>query len=286
MAGSGRFCVRRGINMWIVCLAGAISLLLHSSAYPANRMQGASAADLLQNRPTLRDVFLVDVRPGASFSRVRIPRSVNIPLFAVKSKTFLRDKDVVIVNDGFQASILEQECQALLAGGMKSVRVLEGGIVSWAAAGGPLEGDAAALQELRMVEPGVFDLEKAQAALFTIVTDISAETARALIPEARHVPFDPGGEDFLARLGATLRDAGVGESSAVLVVDGNGSTYARLQGLFRDKKFQAANPANFYFLAGGLEGYRTHRKRQVALIKGMERVGTGGCPDCPRGRDR
>jgi len=286
MAVSGPFHVRRGVKPWIVRFAAVFLLLVHSAAYPADRLPGVSAADLLRNSTTLGDVLLVDVRPSASFSRVRIPRSVNIPLFAVKSKTFLRDKDVVLVNEGFQASILEHECRALRAGVMKSVRVLEGGIVAWAAMGGPLEGDAAALQELRMVDAGVFDVEKTQGALLVIVTEGSAETMSPLVPEARHVPFGPGGEDFLARLEATLHDTGVGWPSTVLVVDGTGSTYARLEVLFRDKKFPAANPANFYFLVGGLEGFREYQQRQVALIKGMGRVGTGGCPDCPRGGDR
>lgn len=285
MEGSGDFRVRGGLKPWIVYLSSAILLLVRSPANSADRV-GVAAADLLQARPTARDVLLVDVRADESFSRVRIPRSVNIPLFAVKSKTFLRDKDVILVNEGFQASILEQECRALRAGGIKSVRVLEGGIISWAALGGLLEGDAVALQELRMVDPVVFDAEKAPGTLFIDVTDGSMATTRALVPEARHVPFGPGGEDFLKRLGATLRDAGVGRSSAVLVADGTGSTYARLQVLFRDTKFQAAYPANFYFLRGGLEGYRTNRERQLALIKGMGSVGAGGCPDCPRGGNR
>ncbi len=271
---------------WIVSLAGAAILLADSSIHAAEYPPGVSAADLLRNGPALQEVLFVDVRHSASFSRVRIPRSVNIPLFAVKSKVFLRDKNIVLVNEGFQASVLEQECRALRAGGMKTVRVLGGGIVSWAAAGGWLEGDAAALQELRMVEPGVFAVEKDQGTFLTIVTDGSPETTRTLIPKAKLVPFGSGGDDFLARLEAPLRDAGVGQSSVVLVVDGNGSTYERLQVLIQDKKFLAANPVNFFFLAGGLKGYREYQQRQVALIKGLERVGKRGCPDCPRGGAR
>lgn len=266
--------------------AGPMLLPVRSPAQAAERPPGISAAVLLQADSTVQDVLLVDVRPSRSFSRVRIPRSVNIPLFAVKSKTFLRGKDVVLVNEGFQVSLLERECRTLQSVGMKSVRVLEGGIVSWAAMGGPLEGDAVALQELRMVDPGALAAEGASRAHLSIVIEGSAEKTSSLLPDARYVPFDSGGEGFLTRLGATLRDAGVGRSSTVLLVDGTGSTYARLQVLLRDAKFRGANPANIYFLAGGLEGYRAYLERQMALIKGLERVGRGGCPDCPRGEER
>jgi len=49
-----------------------------------------------QNNPVL-----VDVRDNESFQKIRIPGSINMSLFAVKTKTFLKTKQIVLVNEGY-----------------------------------------------------------------------------------------------------------------------------------------------------------------------------------------
>ena len=82
---------------------------------------------------------LVDVRSPDHFQRLRIPGSLNLPLFAIKTKGLLRTRSVVLVGGGNQEGSLVAEAAAMKAAGFNEVKVLKGGIRAWELAGGPLE---------------------------------------------------------------------------------------------------------------------------------------------------
>jgi hypothetical protein len=45
-------------------------------------------------------VLLIDVRRSSEYERFRIPGSLNLAPFAIKSKAFLKNKNIVLVNEG------------------------------------------------------------------------------------------------------------------------------------------------------------------------------------------
>ena len=81
---------------------------------------------LKRNQP----LTLVDVRRREDFERLHIPGSINILLYAVKTKTYLKSAPVVLVNVGFRYGELENECQRLAERGYK-VSILDGGLPAW-----------------------------------------------------------------------------------------------------------------------------------------------------------
>jgi len=131
---------------------------------------------------------LVDVRSIQGFERLYIPGSVNIPLYAVKTKTYLKSAPVVLVNGGFRYAELENECRRLAERGFQ-VSILDGGLPAWQRKGGELAGDLFALDEMTSVSAVAFFREKDFEN--TLVIDISparSEASSRLIPYARHVP--------------------------------------------------------------------------------------------------
>ncbi len=64
---------------------------------------------------------LVDVRSRQDFERLHIPGSINIPLYAVKTKTYLKSAPVVLVNEGFRYVELENECRRLARARLQGV---------------------------------------------------------------------------------------------------------------------------------------------------------------------
>ena len=56
---------------------------------------------VLQGLSSEQKIVLVDVRGRKEFNRFRIPGSINIPLHFIKTKTFLRTKSLVLVNEGY-----------------------------------------------------------------------------------------------------------------------------------------------------------------------------------------
>ncbi|WP_436021661.1 rhodanese-like domain-containing protein [Rhizobacter sp. LjRoot28] len=77
---------------------------------------------------------LIDVRN----SPLPLPEGIAtmvMPLSAVRTKAFLRDKTVVLLGNGRMERELYEACGALLEQGFARVRVLQGGVPNWPAAG-------------------------------------------------------------------------------------------------------------------------------------------------------
>ncbi len=103
-----------------------------------------------------QDLMLVDVRDRNLFESLRIPGSIHVPLYAVKTKPFLKNRFLVLVHEGYPDVTVEQACKALRLSGFKRVWILRGGLVSWALNKGPIQGDPSARTELDKVPPQAF----------------------------------------------------------------------------------------------------------------------------------
>jgi len=85
-------------------------------------------------------LVFVDTRGGIEYDKVRIPGSLNLPLYAIKAQEFLKFRSLIIVTDAVSVSEAQSEIAKLRESGFRSVRNLRGGIRAWGRAGGALEG--------------------------------------------------------------------------------------------------------------------------------------------------
>ncbi len=85
-------------------------------------------------------IIFVDIRPRSEFERVRIPGSLHMEIYTIKTKNFLKENDIIVVANGYRLAMLLGECSRLKNLGFKSIRVLYGGIQSWINSGGKVEG--------------------------------------------------------------------------------------------------------------------------------------------------
>lgn len=76
-------------------------------------------------------VTWVDVRSAAAFEENRIPGSIRIPLFAVKTKGFLRTRSIVLVDEGAGSESLEEEVRKMRKMGFAHVTIWYGGLHAW-----------------------------------------------------------------------------------------------------------------------------------------------------------
>ena len=60
-----------------------------------------SMETVLRKLKKKEEIILVDVRSREAFERFRVPGSINLPLFALKTKAFLKSKPLVLINDGW-----------------------------------------------------------------------------------------------------------------------------------------------------------------------------------------
>ncbi|MEI5525488.1 rhodanese-like domain-containing protein [Streptomyces brasiliscabiei] len=101
------------------------------------RLDSAALRDLAQDGEGPR---LLDVRTPGEFRTAHIPGSYNVPLDTLREhRAELRrhlDEDVVLIcRSGARAAQAEQ---ALAEAGLPNLRVLDGGVMAWESAGGPL----------------------------------------------------------------------------------------------------------------------------------------------------
>ncbi|WP_275097981.1 rhodanese-like domain-containing protein [Sedimenticola hydrogenitrophicus] len=77
-------------------------------------------------------IKVVDVRPSQLYRLSHIPNSINIPEYAIRTKSYLTTERLLLVNDGQNYESIIKTCQRLKKSGFKDVSVLIGGISLWA----------------------------------------------------------------------------------------------------------------------------------------------------------
>jgi rhodanese-related sulfurtransferase len=195
---------------------------------------------------------LVDVRSRKDFERLSIPGAVNIGLYAVKTKAYLKSAPLVLVNEGFRYTELEDEARRLLQRGFK-VPILDGGLPAWQRQGGRLTGDFFALDEMKFVSAPVFFREKDYDS--TLVIDTSparSDASRRLISYAHHLPGLGGNPVSEAGLGKVIAARQNKPFHSVVIFNETGEQYDKAQ------KYMSRMRIDAYYLRGGLAGYQKY----------------------------
>ena len=217
---------------------------------------------------------LVDVRRNPDFERLHIPGSINIPLYAVKAKTYLKTAPLVLINDGFRYAKLEAECRRLTAQGFQ-VSIMDGGLPAWNHRGGQLVGDLFALDDMKTVLPQVFFQEKDYEN--TLVVDISSQPGEAsgrLIPYAKHIPVLDNSDKSIAQLRKLFKKNKSFQS--VVIFNEIGEHYEKAD------KIMTRAGIETYHLQGGVAEYQRYLNGLLLSRKPhdsrMKTVGT--CKPC------
>ena len=217
---------------------------------------------------------LVDIRTKQAFERLHIPGSINLPLYGVKTKTYLKTAPVVLVNEGFYTTELHNECRRLAASGFK-VSILDGGLLAWRQKGGGLSGDLLGLSQMKAVSPRA--VMQAKDYQNTEVIDISATrsaASRRLFPYAKHIPLAKGSNSSIAELQKLKKQKR--PFQAIVMVSETGELYQKAE-----KMMHRMGIAAFY-LEGGVAGYRKYLDNLLLSWKphGNRMKTVGDCRPC------
>lgn len=236
-----------------------------------------SAAAVLRSNAEGRPQTLLDVRSTQDFNTFRIPGSLSVPFSAVWTKGFLRSGRVVLVHSGYRCELLVKACRGLRAAGF-DVAILAGGLPQWRRSGGPLEGDAVAIQEMTKISPKIF--YEAQQDGSWVVVDVSATAGsiRNLLPQGRSILSiaEPTAlRTELARI--TGGDSG-NPCLRVLLVSENGEYPVDLL-----RAVDQTVSVNVFHLAGGLAAYRDYLNLQSKVLQPRppEQMKWKRCNSCP-----
>ena len=220
-----------------------------------------SPDSVLRKLKEKRELVLVDVRNAQDFNSCRIRGSINIPAFALREKKFLRLKSLVLVNEGFSFSKLEQTCQRLKDSGFQQVSILIGGLNQWREKGFTIEGDVFAQKSLNKITPREFFAERNYENLILVdVSGVMSPEASSLMAGAFSIPYRKQVKNFVGRLKKALQPYENDPLVSVLIFNKNGR-YPESMELFIRK----AGIKNVFYLQAGLEGYRTFLQQQALI---------------------
>jgi rhodanese-related sulfurtransferase len=154
---------------------------------PTPQLDPAALRDITEDGDGPR---LLDVRTPGEFRTAHIPGSYNVPLDTLREHRaeLLRhlDEDVVLIcRSGGRAAQAEQ---SLAEAGLPNLRILEGGVLAWETAGGPLNRGPARWdleRQVRLVAGGIVLLSGLAAllvpGLYLIGTAVGAGLAVAAL---------------------------------------------------------------------------------------------------------
>jgi rhodanese-related sulfurtransferase len=224
-----------------------------------------------------QDILLVDVRNKKEFEAFSIPGSLNIPLFAIKTKSFLKPKWLVLVNEGYDYRKLEQTCEDLRESGF-NVWVLQGGLYYWKEKGGRLKGDPFAQKELNKMPPSVFFTERDDETWMVIdVSSPKKHESNTLIPQAISLPFLGNETQFVSTLNKVTAARKNNQNLSLLVYNEKGENYTTIESILENAGL------NVFFMKGGIRGYEDFLKRKdlIKEAKHNEKATIENCSTCP-----
>ena len=245
----------RKIDKADAAIAGASQIppeMITRKTKPDTPCLAMSADNVLYELKQKQKLTLVDVRRAEEFARLNIPGSVNIPIFAIKSKSFLKSSPIILVNEGYGYRNLEQEVRRLTMRGFQ-VSILDGGLPAWKRKGGQLSGDIFALEDMKNISPQVFFKEKDnENALVVDISPQRTEASSQLLPDAKHLPIldDSGGSMLeLRQLVSKYKNKSF---FSVLIFNASGKHYTKAEKILDRMKLDAV------YLLGGFEGYQNY----------------------------
>jgi rhodanese-related sulfurtransferase len=257
----------------------AMGLLFSSFSPAAHADSGSlylspeSVLAMLKNR---QEVLFVDVRDREAFDRLKIPGSIHIPLHALKTKAFLKEKTLTLVSEGYPNIAIERTCDALRGAGFTKASILTGGLRSWMLKKYPIEGDPFAAKEVSRVSPKDFFVQKDSPDWLVVAVSGSAAPAfQSLIPAAVPLPWDGSPSNIASSLKTLINSKAGSSRLSILVCDERGEKYQSIERALQQEEFKKV-----FYLKGGLEAYRAFLHQQALLSQpGKEEVKR--CVSCP-----
>lgn len=204
-----------------------------------------------------KEAFVVDIRDAADFQQLRIPGSLNIPLFAVKTKSFLKSKSIILVNSGHEYSTVQNDTVMLRQNGF-DVSILWGGLYYWYLREAPMEGDRFKAASLSVISPDIFFHERNYANWNIIDTSsVKTDVANYFKGGIHHIPYS--GTEFLTVVRNVFKHD---RNCFFMILNKDGTGYAEIKADLKRIAIQEV-----FFLQGGFQAYRRTFEKQMRIMK-------------------
>ena len=233
--------------------------------------------DLMHGKQKESDRLFVDVRNPGLFAQARIPGSINIPMYAIQTKGFLKAKPIILVNNGDRYSELESQARFLRDKGFEA-SVLVGGLNSWKVLNGDIEGDSFKTRDWDAMPPHVF-LQENKYNDWMIIDFCTSSMQPGQILDQKTIRADlaEGMEETVKRVMDGAKALKKGRGTHFLVLNERGGDYDRLKAVMKKTGL-----SNIFFLQGGLAAYKQYLDDLAVMAEPSQKrmKTTNKCPTC------
>ncbi|MCP4671588.1 MAG: hypothetical protein GY857_09800 [Desulfobacula sp.] len=238
-----------------------------------------SATTIMQKIKQKNSIFLVDIRHKTQFSKFKIPGSINIPLFFIKTRQFLKTKPIALIYKGFGYYEIENEIKNLNKKGF-DIKILQGGLAAWKHKGGSIVGDPFSQKELNRMPVKDFFMEKEYEERIIInACTKPSEKIKKLIPKAIHIPTLKNNlttNDFIKKSLSIQKNNPL---TTVIIFNETGQDYSTLE-----KDINKTFEHKVFYLKGGIKAYQSFMDNQKLANrpKSQRTREVGHCEPCKK----
>ncbi len=198
--------------------------------------------------------LVIDVRDELH-QITHIDGTISVPLYALHSKNFIRERNVVLLGNGVNDFHLVHECVRLQNSGVKRAYVLQGGVRMWEQK--VVNGDAfLQLQDKMVAARDIYTLELGRDWLLLTdsLSNTTAQEIRKIFPGSQL--FAVSSKQGLGRILKKYKDG------PALVMTETGKDYHAISALLQSYEIK-----NDFYLEGGIAAYRQYLMTQQAYLK-------------------
>jgi rhodanese-related sulfurtransferase len=168
-------------------------------AYVPDLSCGRSMPDVAKSLKE-SDTVVIDTRVSTQYVNSHVDGAISLPMDAVKTKTFLRNKEIILVGSGKSEEELYAACAELKANGFRKATVLKGGMPFWLASSQSSEPKIEDIPSIELTAPQLWSEIRFQANLVVVggndemyrqlpgsllLKDMNSATIRAAIDRRR-----------------------------------------------------------------------------------------------------
>ncbi|TAL18395.1 rhodanese-like domain-containing protein [bacterium] len=234
-----------------------------------------------------RDTLLIDIRSSGDFSEGHIADALNIPLYSVKTKTFLKGKKFALIGEGYDFAQLMDLCSELRDLGYPGAGVLEGGAAAWYGKVVEEKGKPKGGGNGFFISSKDYFLNETQKGWLAVGVGVDANEAKCPLPDS--IVADHGNPDALPDAISARADNGF---VVITVFDSDGAYNAEKLSVVVNAVKKSGVRASVFAVEGGLKAIKSYNalrsvgggeSQQISIISSQNsgspfiRSGCGSC---------
>lgn len=224
----------------------------------------------VQRRLRAKNVELIDIRSKKEFEEYRVPGSINLSSFEVKSKAFLKSKHLVILGNSLDLIEMGALCKDLKQHGFKKVNIMKDGLMPWK---DKLIGDKAkAIDNWEFGKISPKEFLTLQSKIKWLVLDAREkpidvhQSIKEIYAGLEVIPFKSDKKASLERISEFVSAQEINSLYGFLVVTDEGASYEMISEYLGQN-----NVNNVFYMDGGIKSYSKYLITRQAFLARLKK---------------